>query len=295
MEGHVRAFLTALGSDDAYSSSTRMAYENDLRCFVAYLQDSLTRSPRLSDFTTRQVADFLEHERVQGLRHSTLIRRRATLRRFARFLKKQFPDKVEQFDPSSKLIDLSLGRPAETNKPNYLGTDQLEAVWAVLLASPSPRARRDHALMAILLEMGLSVASLVALDLQDVNLEAGMLCLAVEEDRQIWISLGEAGEPLQRYLQVGRPELNCSPEEQALFVSQTGRRMSRQGVWQVLRQWGRRARLEEVLTPRLVRHTAAFRLAKSGRSLEDIQALLGHTNPLSTHALLRRLKVDLVE
>lgn len=65
--------------------------------------------------------------------------------------------------------------------------------------------------------------------------------------------------------------------------------MTRQGVWQVLRQWGRRANLPVTLSPRLARHTAAFHLARSQRPVKEIQALLGHTNPLSTQALLRRL------
>ena len=87
----------------------------------------------------------------------------------------------------------------------------------------------------------------------------------------------------------GRPELNYQINEPALFISQTGGRMSRQGVWQALRQWGQKASLPIPLSPRLLRHTAVIRMVHSGRTPAEIQVLLGHSNPLSTQALLRRL------
>ena len=68
-------------------------------------------------------------------------------------------------------------------------------------------------------------------------------------------------------------------------------RMSRQGIWQILRHWGRMVVTPITLSPRLVRHTAALRVLRSGRSLVEVQALLGHSNPLSTQALLRRLQI----
>ncbi|RPI33570.1 MAG: hypothetical protein EHM70_05630 [Chloroflexota bacterium] len=73
-------------------------------------------------------------------------------------------------------------------------------------------------------------------------------------------------------------------------MSQVGVRMSRQSVWQVLRQRGRAANIPVMISPRLLRHTAALRLARAGRSLSEIQSFLGHSNPLSTQALLHRLE-----
>jgi integrase/recombinase XerD len=90
-------------------------------------------------------------------------------------------------------------------------------------------------------------------------------------------------------MQEGRPNLNSAPDDPALFISQSGARMSRQSIWQVLRQMGKAAQLPVTLTPRLVRHTAALNMVRAGRPLPEIQALLGHSNALSTQALLQRL------
>jgi integrase/recombinase XerD len=292
MERQVRDFLTSLESQSAYSPSTRLAYDNDLRCFIEYLEKTLQRPPRLDDFNPRQIADFLQNERRAGRRPSTLLRRRASLRRFATFLRQRDPDWADTFDPSAYLIDEAITGAAPLGQPHYLTEAQIQSLWAVLESSRSPRARRDQAILSLLLESGLAVGTLIALNVADLDLEAERLRVNFDYARVVWLPLGKAVKPMQRYIKEGRPELEHHREEPALFISQTGARMSRQGVWQVLRQWGGRAKLPVTLSPRLVRHTAAFSLARSGHSVAEIQALLGHSNPLSTQALLRRLSAS---
>lgn len=290
MEGQVRAFLASLDSQPVYSSSTRLAYHTDLRCFVDYLQRTLARPPLLSDFTGRQITEFLEAEHRAGRRPSTLLRRRASLRRFAHFLREQSPEWAEAFDTEASLVDSAVSGLSPHQKPHYLTNAQIKALWAILESSQRPRARRDQAILALLLECGLTVGTLIALDLADLDLRTGRLHLEMKNKPGFWLPLESAAQPLQNYLREGRPELNYRPDEPALFISQTGGRMCRQGVWQVLHQWGSRARLPHTLSPRLARHTAALRLAQTGRPLEEIQTLLGHRNPLSTQALIRRLE-----
>jgi integrase/recombinase XerD len=289
MEGQVRAFLADLEAQRRYSLSTRLAYDNDLRCFVAYLQQSLGRQPQIQDFHPQSVADFLKAERECGRRASTILRRRASIRRFAAFLEASDPAWGEIFSQSMHLIDDAVTSPAPDPRQRYLTDEQVETLWALMERSPRPRTRRDHAILALLLESGLTVGALIALNLPDVNMQMGKLRLCLETGEEFWLTLGRAHEPLCRYIEEGRPELNYHPNEPALFISQTGGRMSRQGVWQVLRQWGYKAGIPVTISPRLVRHTAAYRLVRSGRSLVEVQALLGHTNPLSTQALMRRL------
>jgi integrase/recombinase XerD len=102
--------------------------------------------------------------------------------------------------------------------------------------------------------------------------------------------MGSAARIIDIYLKIGRPELNRSIDEPALFISQVGTRMSRQSAWQVLRHWGELAELPVTLSPRLLRHTAALRMTHASRPISEIQMLLGHSNPLSTQALLHRLE-----
>ncbi|HUV26235.1 MAG TPA: tyrosine-type recombinase/integrase, partial [Anaerolineales bacterium] len=82
------------------------------------------------------------------------------------------------------------------------------------------------------------------------------------------------------------------PGEPALFISQMDGRLSRQGVWQILKYWGQQVNPPLSLSPRIVRHSAALRMKMAGLSNADIQMRLGHRNPLSTQALMRRLETN---
>ena len=291
MEGHIRAFLDALANQLDYSSSTCLAYKSDLYCFVSYLQESLGSFPTLADFTPGQVARFLKAESLGGKRQSTIMRRRATLRRFALYLDQQGLLQSDLFELNADLIDDAVSVGGTGKLPQSLSKAEISRLWSALETSERPRARRDQAILALLLETGLTVGSLVALNLQDIDVSGSQLCIHTSQGQAVWLPLRAASEPLKRYISEGRPELNLLPDEPALFVSQGGGRMSRQGIWQILRHWGKVIDLPVTLSPRLVRHTAAIALAKSGRTYREIQVLLGHRNPLSTRALLRRLEI----
>jgi integrase/recombinase XerD len=290
METEIQAFLSSLESQSYYSESTRLAYRSDMRSFLSYLQETLQRAPTLADFTAANAAAFLAQERLSGRRLGTLLRRRATLRRFENFLIQAGYLQGKLLSPNAKLIDQSLTALPRQGPPLCLSEAQVQRLWNCLNESQRPLARRDHALLAILLDTGMAVSTLVALNLNDLDLRAGKIHVAEPGGGEVWLSMGSAAEILVIYLKIGRPELNRSQDEPALFISQVGTRMSRQSAWQVLRHWGELAQLPVTLSPRLLRHTAALRMAQDGRPISEIQALLGHSNPLSTQALLHRLE-----
>lgn len=291
MESYARAFLAALESQFSYSPSTRLAYDNDLRVYLAHLRKTLSREPELADFNPVTVTGFLETERLSGRRQSTLVRRRATLRRFAAYLGEEGVLDGDVFGPAAKRIDAPVAEIAPLNRSQNLSDDELSQLWEAFEKSRRPHAKRDMAILALLLETGLSVGTLVSLNIDDIEFNETNVRLRLEGGREAWLLPGKASELIQRYIKEARPELNHAPGEPALFISQTGERMSRQGVWQVLRRWGRVINLPVTLSPRLARHTAVVQLVNSGRPVEEIQTMLGHSNPLSTQALLRRLGV----
>ncbi|HEX7974890.1 MAG TPA: site-specific integrase [Anaerolineales bacterium] len=170
MEGQVRAFLASLEFPSAYSPSTRLAYENDLRCFLEYLHRALGRDPLLNDFNEHRAAEFLHAERQAGRRPSTLLRRRASLRRFASFLRQLAPGWEPAFDVKSPLIEEAISETSPAPIPQSLSSEQVGALWTVLEASPRPRARRDQAILAILLETGLTVGALIAMVAESIEM-----------------------------------------------------------------------------------------------------------------------------
>jgi integrase/recombinase XerD len=258
--------------------------------FLADLREHLQRVPTLADFNAQNVAGFLERERLAGKRLGTLLRRRATLRRFEVFLLQEGYLKEAPLRPYTRMIDQPLAVLPRKGPPLCLSEAQVQRLQDCLSGSHRPLALRDRALLAVLLDTGLSVSTLVAVNLNDLDLRARKIHIRAMEQQDIWLPLYDAVEQVIVYLKEGRPELCRMMDEPALFISQVGTRMSRQSVWQVLRHWGEMAELPFTLSPRLVRHSAALRLMQNGRPVTEIQALLGHSNPLSTQALLHRLE-----
>ncbi|MFU8773244.1 MAG: tyrosine-type recombinase/integrase [Anaerolineales bacterium] len=292
MEQYIKAFLASLESPNAYSISTRMAYASDLRIFLEFLSEKLGRPPKLSDLQIEHVADFLNFEHQAGRRKSTLMRRRATIRRFVDFLREKGDLPDDTMDLDAELIGQTIHDISTSPACSHLSEAQVKHLWSIVEKHNRPRGKRDQAILSLILETGLSVGTLVALNLSDLDLVNGKIHLSQGDGEDVWMPLRESTQFLEKYINEGRPKLHHEPDEPALFVSQLGKRISRQGVWQILKHWGRLIDPDITLSPRVIRHTAALQMTLSGRPINEIQTLLGHSNPLSTQALLRRLETS---
>jgi integrase/recombinase XerD len=286
----VEAFLSSLESGSGYSKSTRQAYSSDLSRFMGYLWETLERRPVIDDFNITLIAGFIEYEQILEMKPSTLNRRQATLKRFANFL---IENCLIDINPVAEIQSMSGGikvNPGQKAKIKYLTPFEIDLLKMTMKATQNSRAVRDLVIFELLLETGRSITDLVGLDLSDIDLRAKSVRFSKSDSNDAWLTIQNSVSGLNRYLEEGRPELSQSLNEPALFVSQLGGRISRQGIWQVFRKWGILAGLVKELTPRLIRHTAVNNMVSSGHSLTEIQRKLGHRNLLSTKALVRRLK-----
>jgi integrase/recombinase XerD len=289
LENEISTFLKSLAAYQTYSGSTRAAYGSDLKIFVEYLKQHLQRSPLVTDFNSAEITNFFIAEKQEGRQSSTLMRRRAALLRFEKHLLTEGLLEKSQFGEGNLVLGQAGGIGELRGHPLHLDDQEIKQLFSLLEDSHRPLNQRDRAILHLLLEMGLSVSTLIAVSLEDVDLSRGEIQLPDHQGLKHWLPLGVAASAVECYIKQARPELNPSPDETALFISQNGIRMSRQSIWMVLRHWGKAAGLEMPLSPRMLRHTAALRLARGGRNISEIQVLLGHRNPLSTQALLKRL------
>lgn len=287
METEINAFLSSLGE---HSESTQLAYANDLRVFLLYLQQNLDHTPEQSDLNTQQVTGFLETERQRGRQRNTLIRRLATLKYFNAFLVREYQAAAASLSLDDHKLQSVLERVPARHQLQCLDKQQVASLLESMESSPRPRALRDRAMLMLMLESGLSVGILTALDMTDLDLRAERFHVNLVGKGDMWIPMGDAVGAVTEYISDGRPYLLNQPGEPALFISQMNGRLSRQGVWQILNHWGGTIDPPISLSPRILRHTAVLRMSMAGFSVTDIQVRLGHRNPLSTRALIRRLE-----
>lgn len=290
MNLHIEAFLTDLQLHSKYSENTCQAYALDLRRFVDFLSGKLGREPEVKDFSLSSVSSYLESEKKTGYKPSTLYRRRSAARKFLDYLSHKGLIKIEAAESKEFLKPRERRSVSEGRKIDYLSSSDQNRLFKSFMHEENPRARRDQAILVLLLETGISIGDLISLDLKDFNQQNNKLRILKSGGKQFWLDIPDSAAYIKDYLKLGRPDLTQPYSEKALFVSQMGGRISRQGVWQILKNRGKKAKLKQQLSPRIMRHTAARRMVNEGNSLEQIQLYLGHENSFSTRSLIRRLK-----
>ena len=182
---------------------------------------------------------------------------------------------------------------AERHLPQILTSQEVE----LFLEQPQctdMKGYRDHAMLELLYATGIRVSELITLNSSDLNLSAGFIrCVGKKKERMIPL-YPAAVKALREYVEVIRPNMIASPEEEALFVNMNGERMSRQGFWKIIKYYQEKAHIEKDITPHTLRHSFAAHLLENGADLRAIQEMLGHTDISSTqiytHLINRKLK-----
>ncbi len=262
-------FLRHLSLERRLSPRTVEAYGRDLKDMAAWLDQQQLDWRRLGQAQVRAWAA-LRHR--QGLSAKSLQRRLAALRAFYRYLKRR--GRVEN-NPA-----MGVRAPkAERKLPATLDVDQMTQLLE--LPGDEPLDLRDQAIMELLYSSGLRLAELVSVNLADLDLQDAMLEVTGKGSKTRRLPVGrKALEALERWLQV-RPSLSAG-DEQALFVSQRGRRLSPRSVQSRLAKRALEQGSPRHVHPHLLRHSFASHLLESSGDLRAVQELLGHADISTT-------------
>ena len=177
----------------------------------------------------------------------------------------------------------------EQRLPRVLAADDVAALLERIPAR-GPLEIRDRALFELAYSCGLRAEEIVSLDLGDTDFEAETVRVTGKGRKTRLIPVGEpAQRALRRYLDTARHALEPRPDEQALFVSRRGRRLSASDIRRRLEKWVREAAVAGRVSPHTLRHSFATHLLEGGADLRSIQDLLGHAS-LSTTQVYTRIE-----
>ena len=119
----------------------------------------------------------------------------------------------------------------------------------------TPKLLRDKAMIELLYSTGIMVEELVSLRIQDVNLNVGYLQCHFENNQNAYPIDKQAQKALRAYLKNGREKLLKGRESDVLFPNISGRKMSRQGFWKILKGYAAKAGIKGTITPSMLRHS----------------------------------------
>jgi tyrosine recombinase XerD len=285
LDAAVDAYLDHVATERGLARKTVEAYARDLAAFTRFALARGLRAP--SRLTAADVRAHLTALAERGLSARSQARALAAIRGLVRHLARQgtLADDV--------LRQVRIRRPP-ARLPRALANGEVGA----LLAQPAerePRGLRDRALLELLYACGLRVSEAVGLRGPQVNLEAGFVTVLGKGGKERVVPLGRpARAALEAYLAHERPNLLRGRPSPFVFLGPTGRPLTRQAVWKLVRRRALAAGLGKRVSPHTLRHTFATHLLGGGADLRIVQTLLGHadigTTQVYTHVAPARLR-----
>jgi integrase/recombinase XerD len=275
-------FLSYLRVEKGLSQNTLLAYQNDLEKLSRF---AIERDKDLLSLEREDVRDFIKHLHESGLEAKSIGRTLVTVRNLYKFL---LLDGYLKRDPSVNI---------ETPKswqslPKFLIREEVES----LLESPdisTENGLRDKAMLEVLYATGVRVSELVALKINDVNLDLGLLTTLGKGSKERSIPIGKSAITwIKKYLPI-RHKILSNKTTPYLFITAKGQAVTRQGFWKIIVDYGEKAKIGHI-TPHLLRHSFATHLLENGADLRSVQMMLGHsdisTTQIYTHITNERLK-----
>ncbi len=282
-------FLSYLRVEKGLSQNTILAYGRDLKRFAGFL--AKRNKNKVEQVNREDIVDFLSSLYKERLDSRSVSRYLVSLRSFFKYA---VMEELVREDPTQNLESPKIRQ----SLPTYLRKDEVDR----LLEAPNPTTPvglRDRAMLEVLYSSGLRVSELLNLRISDLDMRMGCIRCIGKGDKERLVPIGrKAIAAVEAYLAGARPRFlrfgTPAPHINVLFLTRTGRRLSRITIWKILHDYGVKMGLRGRLTPHKLRHSFATHLLEGGADLRSVQLMLGHadisTTQIYTHVVEERLK-----
>lgn len=252
------------------SGHTRSAYAHDLKVLQDYcLKQNIKR---WQDLDGRILRSFVTMRHRQGISGRSIQRNLSAIRAFYKYLIK---NGMASRNPATGIIT-----PRSPRKlPKSLDTDQ--AARLVEIKGGDPLAVRDRAILELLYSSGLRLSELISININNIDYSDSVVTVTGKGNKTRKVPVGRyAIQAIREWLKI-RSDM-ASPDENALFVSNRGGRISSRSIQQRLRNWAIKQGLATHVHPHMLRHSFATHILESSSDLRAVQELLGHADISTT-------------
>ena len=271
----VTRFLRYLGVERQLSPITLLNYQRQLDAVIEMACAMGLQNWQQCD--AAMVRSFATRSRRKGLGAASLALRLSALRSF-------FDWMVSQGELPANPAKGVAAPKAPRHLPKNIDVDDVNRLLDIDLNDPL--AVRDRAMLEVMYGAGLRLSELVGLDIKHLDLETG----------EVWV-LGKGSK--ERRLPIGRNAVLWiehwldlrglfGGDDDALFLSKLGKRISARNVQKRFAEWGIKQGLNSHVNPHKLRHSFATHMLESSGDLRGVQELLGHAN-LSTTQIYTHL------
>ena len=279
MKQDINSFLNYLAVEKGFSENTTAAYQNDLYQLADFAEEETAKHglmPSWVNFSRQDMLSYLLNLKERGYAATTQARKVAATKSFFSFMLAE--GRIKN-NPTENISSPRIGK----SLPDAISISQVRQLIDQPAKLSTPEAKRDRAMLELLYASGMRVSELVSLNLGDVDTKGGCVrCFGKGNKERLIPIYPQAAKAVEEYVTAVRPQLAHSDTELALFLNQRGDRLTRQGLWQILKAYAKSAGLGKQVTPHTLRHSFATHMLSGGADLRYVQEMLGHANISTT-------------
>jgi len=273
MKQDIDAFLEYLSEEKGYSQNTLTAYRNDLNQLMAYIEAE--KETGIIKSSNELLKSYLLNLRERKYSLATSARKVASAKSFFKFMVNS--GKLKE-NPTQNLISPQVSK----HLPKFLSPSEYQHLLAEPVKLSTPEAKRDVVMLELLYATGLRISELVSLNVKDIDLKQNCINSVPGNSKRKAPFDHHMRQLLRNFIENDRLDLLYDEKEKALFLNRRGKRLTRQGFWQIIKNYASKADLSTKVTPHILRHSFAMHKLQTGADLRSLQQLLGHAYISST-------------
>jgi len=269
----VKLYKSYLVSELTSSPNTVDAYRRDMRRFAEYMEMHNNKSA--SAVTIGFVAGYIRFLLDIGLAPRSVARNISSLRTFWSFLI------INRYADTDPLEGIELPKMA-SKIPDVLSVKEIDRILKSIKID-TPLGLRNRAILEFMYGTGARVSECIDTQISSIHADVGFIRLFGKGAKERLVPIAEESLYwIDRYLRDGRPKLAKTNSGGYIFLNNRGGKLSRMGIWKIVRRWTEAAGIEKRVHPHTFRHSFATHLLEGGADLRAVQQMLGHENITTT-------------
>lgn len=254
------------------SLNTLESYGRDIAIYLDFLsknKKTILKANRVD------IEKFLNERRDQGAKARTVARNKVSVVNLYKFL---LMENYISKNPTDNLEVIRLKRIL----PESLTTNEVDDLLSVH-NEKTDKGLRDKAIFELMYSSGLRVTELCSLKIEDVSFEGKYLRIFGKGKRERIVPINDSAlDILKRYINTSRVILVKGKDTNELFLNFRGDKISRVGIWKIVKEAMRKSGVEKNIHPHTFRHSFATHLIQHGADLRAVQRMLGHSDITTT-------------
>ena len=246
------------------SENTVYAYVTDVNLYSKYLEKK-----EMNLYTSDNVAimGYIQHLLNQGKSERSINRIVISLRSFYGYLKsRSLVNDIPKISYKSSRTTKKL--------PQILTVDEVDKIIRSV-DKDGPKGIRDNALLELMYATGMKVSELISVNVEDVNLDLSFVKCIDNKHFERLIPIGRSAcRAIEEYLAIRDQVADAGVTN--LFVNLNGQKLTRQGIWRIVKEYSHRAGIDKDVNLNTFRHSFAVHLLQNGANVRAVQKLLGN-------------------